>query len=50
MHVHDEVTHEVPQGSVHRLVLFYIILYIHKLLTKRVNNMYQKQILFPQLF
>lgn len=44
MHVYDEVTNEVPQGSIHRPVLLFIILYMHNLLIKRVNNMYQQQI------
>lgn len=40
MNVHDKVTHEVSQGSVHRPMLFCINLYTSELLTKGINNIH----------
>lgn len=40
MNVHDKVTHEVSQGSVHGPMLFCINLYISELLTKGINNIH----------
>lgn len=44
MNIHGEVTHEVPQGFVRGPMLFYVILYIHKLFMEGVNNMHHQQI------
>lgn len=35
---------KVPQGFVHGPMLFYVILYIHKLFMEGVNNMHHQQI------
>lgn len=40
MNVHDKVTHEVSQGSVHGPMLFCINLYTSELLTKGINNIH----------
>lgn len=40
MNVHDKVTHEVSQGSVHGPMLFCLNLYTSELLTKGINNIH----------